>query len=187
MNKEEFLNFLNNSQTDLEAAEKHAEAFIKKLSEELYSLVFSYYPEFAPYSKTVSKKVKEFACQCAQQVFENFDTVVYYQINNKPYTSKSSVPKPKTLAESEKELNELIELFPDDKEYAIQVHTESFNETNRTELFRQQTHNKVKEVLVKFYEETILDLKSDYLRMLDNYTYYLATFPFIDHFYETVG
>ena len=169
MDKYEFLDFLEQSQ--------------KKLSKELYDFVFDYYPIYLRKQDELSEKLKEYANQYAKKALDDLGMIDYYVSKNITYKSKYPVRKPQTRQESLKDLQELVDLCPDeDKEYAEKIHWESFYETQEAELFDKGIHDKVKEILVEFYGDEILELRSDLLRMIDSYTH-TTVYQYIEDVY----
>lgn len=181
MDKYEFLDFVKRSQEKIEASAKYEKAFVKKLTIELFEFIFNYYPKYVPYRDKVTSKLKVLSNNCAKEIIENLGSALYYQRKNLPYKSKSGAKHPTTREESEKKLNELKKIVPkEEHEYLEEIHWEEFESSLRTEMFHVGLHNKAKEIMVDFFEEDILSLNGDCLRLLNDYTYLLSVYPFVD-------
>ncbi|WP_075590813.1 hypothetical protein [Labilibacter marinus] len=191
MDPEEFLNFIKKSDRELKEAMAIEKAFKKKLSEELFRFVFEYYPEFEVYRTKVSAELKDKCAYCSARMLDMLSNVISSQKDNTPFKEGSRAPKVKTRAESEKELqafiaqiNEIKGDFEADIAYAEEIHWEDYEEEIKHQRFKKELHDKAKEILVEFYEEDVLALEADYLRMLDSYTYSLAIHVLIEAVYD---
>ncbi|MBI9068261.1 MAG: hypothetical protein JEZ09_13290 [Salinivirgaceae bacterium] len=188
MDKNEFLEFLRKSKENIEASRVREQAFFEKLARALQTLVFEQYPEYQSKQNKVSELLHEKSLLCASKVLDALGMAIYNQKNKISFNTKSKIIKPQTREESEKELQELINLYPNaDIEYLKQVHWESFYERQRPALFHSCIHNKSKEILVEFYEDDILELSADGLRQIDSTIFYLAVCPFVEDFFECVN
>ena len=120
--------------------------------------------------------------------------VVSSQESGQPFKGENRPPKVKSKSESQKELQTFIAQIKKvevatekDLAYAEEIHWEGYADEIKHQQFNKGLHDKAKDMLVEFYEEDILALEGDYLRMLDSYTYQLAIFSFSETVYAILA
>ena len=183
MTGKEFLKLLDEFTERLKEYIETRERFVEKLTNELCAYIKEHYPRKKPVQ--IPDKLKSETKWCAIFAFESFEHVMKYQSKNKPYQPRHNFSIVTSKEESEKELQEFLRQIPEKHhEYAIKMHWEDYEEKRVIQLFHKGLHNKIKEVLVDFFEDDILEMKSEYLRQLDEYTYLSALCPFIQEIFK---
>jgi len=183
MTIEEFLRFLEESDKNTKYTRKIRKEFKEKLVNELCAFIKENYPGKKPVQ--IPEKLKNQAKWCAIFALESIEDAMVAQEKNKPCYISNAKPKVTSKAESEKELQDFLRQIPEKHHaYATRMHWEDYEEVRVHQLFLKGLHDKIKEVLVEFFQDEILELKGDYLRLLDEDTYLLALDPFIDKIYD---
>ena len=191
MDKEEFLDSLNNFLESIRLSKEIETEFKNKLAFRLYTFVFDFYPSFKDVEKSVYQDFNALCQQCASDALSALSSAEYNEEKQMLYQNKNNAPKIKTKEESQKELDDLIKqlttsdavISKDDLEYLEKIHWSDYENEVKVQAFHKGLHDIAKATLVDFYEENIQGLESDYLRLLDGYTYLLAIYPFIDEVY----
>ncbi len=191
MNPEEFLDFIRKSDREIKEARKLEKALKKRLSEELFNFIFAHYTSYEPYRTSLSAQLKIQCDYCSSRVLDMLSIVISSQESGQPFKGENRVPKVKSKSESQKELQTFIAqikeveaVTEEDLAYAEEIHWEDYADEIKHQQFKKGLHDKAKDILVEFYEEDILALEGDYLRMLDSYTYQLAISWFIEMVYD---
>ena len=171
----------------LENLPKIRQRFETKLTDELCSFIKEHYPNKK--IDHVPDELKSEVKSCARSALERFATALEAQMNNYPHkNSKSKLLTITSREKSEKQLKEYLLTIPEEAhDYMTKTHWEDFERNRMHELFQKGIHDKIKEVLVDFFEDDILKLKSKYLRLLDNDTQFLVVFRFIPKIYKLLG
>ena len=159
--------------------EKKSEAFHKKNSMELYDLVFDFWPEMEQYRTRISPVILGLARLSSNKVLQSLECVREYQRLGEQVKGRHVVPKIKTRRTAEKELKMLFEDLPDlNQEKYTKSFWEDYELEIRYDTFFLQTYQKLKEILVEFYFDKLVDLDGNHLRLLNSLLYYLAAMPF---------
>lgn len=180
MELSEFLDSLGETAAMFKEYKRQRKAFRKKLSNELVEFFYAKDTAYTARRSATEEALQEIAQRYAIDVLESLNLVEYRQREGLPGKKENAVPKLKTKAESEKELQAFLHLIPSENlEYAKQVHWESFEEQQERDIFLLDIHRIMKRILVDSYQEYVMELDSDYLRLLDSYIY-TAAYSFAD-------
>lgn len=171
----------------LEKLPEIRQRFESKLTDELCSFIKERYPNKKP--EQIPDEVKSEVKSFASSALNSFATALEAQVNNYPHKdSKSKLITVTSREKSEKELKEYLLTIPEEAhDYMTKTHWEDFERRRVHELFQKGIHDKIKEVLVDFFEDDILKLKSKYLRWLDDDIESLVVFTFIPKIYKLIG
>ena len=184
MELSEFLESLGERAAMFKEYKRQQEAFCRQLSGELVEFFYAKDKAYMAHRGVTEKAIKEIAQRYAIDVLESLNLVEYRQREGLPGKKENAVPKLKTKAESEKEFEAILHLIPPENlEYAKQVHWESFEEQQEHDTFLLDIHRIMKKVLADCYQDSILALDSEYLRLLDSYIYTTA-YSFADECFE---
>lgn len=184
MNKNEFLNFLNESGDEFNDYLAARDNFRKDLSNQLTQFILGVYSTFNDDSDKLSKLKKE-SDMCASRAFDSLERTFSQQKSGQQYKQSTKLPQLISNEELQEEIAELQNLVPEeDYEYVEQICLEDFEHLNRVQQFKINIHNLVKKVLVDHFEEDILELDGQYFRYLDDNLFLMASFDFIDMVFE---
>ena len=185
MNREQFLSLLDDYEESRKLSKKCYMAFSTKLTKELTELVFNHLPEIDKKRNEMQAKVYEVAEKYMKEVKESFEWVNSSFYDKSPITKVSVVPKPITREDAEKQLVEELKDIPEEHhELYAKYHWEDYEHDKQHEDFLFAAFNKMKEVLVEVYFESIVDFDSDYLRKLDYAIYLMCAERFVQEVYE---
>jgi len=177
MDREELADFFKRMGQMLEDFMDTRNSFAEKLANELCDYVSKNHPDKKPVQ--IPEELKERAKGYALVAYECIADAAHAQENNEPYDRKDKISIITTDEEIEEHLREAKHYFPEeDWETIKKVMLEDYEAMRVYELFEKGIHDKVKEVLVKYFEDTILELKSEYLKLLEDFTYILVASPF---------
>ncbi|GET23949.1 hypothetical protein [Prolixibacter sp. NT017] len=183
--REEKYQFYKRMGEELEAMKERAEAFHLKLSQELFDLVFAYWPEMEVYRTNLTEPLKQLAEEYANETMEYLNTAEGYWYTGRPVEGVNPVPKPLTEEDAEERVKEYVRERPDiTPEVFRKLIWEDFEEEMRGDHFVHQVHHKMKEALTEFYSENILNLEADHLLLLDDYLYVLGAGLFVQDYYK---
>jgi hypothetical protein len=177
MNPEELADYFKRMAQMLEGFMATRNSFAEKLAKELCDYVSKNHPDKKPVQlpEELIKRAKQYALVA----YECFAAVTQTQENNDPYDRKEPIYKITSDEEIEQHLREAKHDFPEeDWEGIKKVMLEDYESMRAYELFEKGIHDKVKEVLVEYFEDTILELKSEYLKLLEDLTYILVASSF---------
>ncbi|WP_289054377.1 hypothetical protein [Carboxylicivirga marina] len=168
--------------------ERIGKAFLSQLKADLILYVLDERPLVKQYYAEVAEQLIEIADKTARQVFDDFDLALSINSNKMNVDEYSGVRKPKTKQEAELKLKAEIAKIPNcDEEVFAEIFWESFEQEQKREWFIYKAYSKMKEVLVKYYEDLILSLDSKYLRILDSYLFTTAYNDFSDEVFVLEG
>lgn len=186
MDKEEFLNFLSQTTKEFKEYLELKEKFMKDLADQLNSFAHNRFASLST-NKTNSEKVKQEAEICAMMAIDSYNITLELINEDTEYVPEFRAPKLKTRSESEKELNDFLKIIPEeDYEYAAEIHWADYKHEIVVQQVKIDIHNLIKSLIVKYFEEAILEFSSQYFHHLDDHTFIHATFPFIDAVFECI-
>lgn len=185
MNREELYWSFRNLGDRMKAMEARGEAFHNKLSQELFDLVFSYWPEMERYREQLTDPMRELAEEFSNEAMECLNVAEYYLRTGEPVKDVNPIPKPITEEDAEVQVQKYAHEFPtiSHEEWRSMV-WEDFEVEMRGNHFIHRIHQLMKQVLTEFYLEDILKLEPDHLLMLDDYLYIMGACRFSQGFYE---
>ncbi len=187
MTREELYRFYKNTLEELEERDKNGQNFLNDLSGQLFELIFRCRPDIKKYREQLSKPLKKLVTKYARETFQCFNRSSSLAYCKTEITALLNVPTLKSRKESEKELKELIKLIPHaDVEYLKKIHWEEYRHQKQHENFILNVFKKMKEVLVEYYEENLMEFDGKYLRLLDGELYYFGAWEFVQEYYEIV-
>jgi hypothetical protein len=185
MNKEQFLSWLKDYEESTKYAKACYQAFSTKLKKELTELVFNYLPVKEKKCYETQERVCEIVEKYTKEVKECFEWVNSSFYNKNSIKEVRAVPKQKTKEDAEKQLVEELKDIPKEHhELYTKYHWEDYEHDKRHADFLFAVFNKMKEVLVEIYFESIVDFDGDYLRRLDYGIYLMCAGEFVQAVYE---
>ncbi len=184
MNREELYWLFKNFGDEMKAMEARGEAFHAKLSQELFDLVFTYWPEWKLYREQMAGPLRKLAEEYANKTMEGLNFAEYHLVNDKPVEKITPIPKPMSAADAEAKVQKHVAEFPDVPiEEWRRIVWEDFEVEMRANHFVHRIHKLMKQVLTEFYLENILKLEPDHLLMMDYYLYLMGAYRFSDAVY----
>jgi hypothetical protein len=182
MDKDEFLNFLNQSNFGEFFALKNK--FQSDLSTQLSTFILQRHSAIKNNPSLLSQ-LTEASEICAMMAFDALQRTLRRTEKPHQYVPFNIVPKLKTREESLPDLDELLKLTPETEHtYVKQIHWEEFEYRNQAQQYKIDIHNLIKKVMVAHFEEDILELEGQNFLFLDEYIFMLATESFIEKTYE---
>ena len=183
MNSEEKADFYDRMGRMLENYIKIRNSFEEKLANELCNYVKENHPDKKPVE--IPEKLKESARGYAWIAYEVLGDAIEAQKKGEPYTFKRTCSIVKSDEEIEKKINEILPEFPEEKWETIRKGLwEEYKRSRVYELFQKGIHDKIKEVLVEFFEDSILELEGEYLQQLEDDTYLLVAYHFFQDMHK---
>ncbi|MBI9069046.1 MAG: hypothetical protein JEZ09_17245 [Salinivirgaceae bacterium] len=182
----DFLDNLNKLSSELHEYLETQKNFRADLSSKLCNYACKQFPILNKNTIALNHIKKE-ADMSALMAFEYFIKTLDIKDSQFAQKTKSYLPKVKSQAESEIELQDFLKEIPlADHEYATKIHWEEYEYEKQSQQIKKTTHDIVKSVLVQHFEEDILLLNSERFRYLNNITWILAAEPFLEKVFECV-
>lgn len=183
--REEKYQFYKRMGEELEAMKERAEAFHLRLSQELFDLVFAYWPEMEVCREQLSEPLRELTEKYSNHTMECLNSAEYYLYNDEPIPDIRPVSRPLSLKNAENQVEEFIREIPEaDPELVREIVMEDFDVEMRNDHFVHRVHHKMKEALTLFYSENILKLEADHLLLLDDCLYIVGAGLFVEDYHE---
>jgi|GEM_PF-5232973 len=183
MNREEKADFYDRMGRMLENYVKTRNSFEEKLTNELCQYVSENHPDKKGIK--IPEELKESARKYAWIAYEILGDAIEAQNKGEPYNFKSTFSIVKSDEEIEKQIEKILPDFPEEKWETIRKgFWEEYKEIRVWELFEKGIHDKIKEVLVEFFEDSILELESEYLQQLEDDTYLLVAWHFFQDMHK---
>lgn len=183
MNHEDKADFYGRMGRMLEDYMKTRNSFEEKLTNELCQYVSENHPDKK--GVEIPEELKESARKYAWIAYEILGDAIEAQEKGEPYNFKRTCSIVKSDEEIEKKIDEILPEFPEKKWETIRKGLrEEYKKFRVYELFQKGIHDKIKEVLVEFFEDSILELESEYLQQLEDDTYLLVAWHFFQDMHK---
>lgn len=184
MDIQDFLDNLNKLNSDFKEYFEAKQNFIADLSSKLCSYASKLIPNLDKNKKALTHIKKE-AEMAALMTFEYFINTHDRKDSLFAKETKSYIPKVKSRAESEIELQDFLKVIPTTEHiYATQFHWKEYEYEKEHQQKQKDTHDIVKSVLVQHFEEEILLFSSENFHYLNNITWIMGAEPFLEKVFE---
>ncbi|MEF8846595.1 MAG: hypothetical protein V5A59_14070 [Bacteroidales bacterium] len=178
MNREEKADFFDRMGRMFENYMKTRNSFEEKLTNELCQYITENHPDKK--GVEIPDALKESARSYAWIAYEVLGDAIKAQEKGEPYNFKRTCSILKSDEEIEKQIDKILPDFPEEKWETIRKGIwDEYKKSRVYELFQKGIHDKIKEVLVEFFEDSILELEGEYLQQLEDDTYLLVAWHFI--------
>lgn len=185
MDFEEFYRLLDESVNGFKEYKETRDKFKSTLVNELLVYVYKEFPTPKPLNDKIKEELRAAAEICAMMSFDSFERACTLQAKNGVCTSRNFAPVVIAKELSEVKLNEFLLTLPKECHDEIKrMHWEKFEHHRIYQIYEKGLHDKIKEVLVMFFEEDILEFTSDSFRSLESLMTYYAYDSFRESVYE---
>jgi len=185
MDQEELYNRFKGFSDRMDAMEANGKAFHEKLLQDLFDLVFDYWPETKSCRAAMEIPLRELAARYSQEAMESLNAAQYYLRTGEAIPKLSPVPRPLSEKVAEERALKLHRDLPGaDLDECRKIVWEDFQWQMKSDHFVHRIHGLMKQALTDFYLEDLLELDGNHLLLLNEYLYIMGAYQFAEEVYK---
>ncbi|PTN09612.1 hypothetical protein [Mangrovibacterium marinum] len=185
MDEDELYNRFKELSDLKEAIEANGKAFHGKLGQDLFDLVFGYWPEMVACRAEMEVPLRELTVAYSHEAMESLNAAQYYLRTGAAVPQTAPVPQPLSATDAEERALKLHREMPDvDMDEWREIVWEDFQWQMKANHFVHRIHKLMKRAMTDFYLDDLLELDGKHLLLLDEYLYIMGASQFAEELYK---